>query len=128
MRLRMKNWNIFVAHWKIEFLWGRGFTKKPIYSGELTKKGGWTFCRFKGTLARKRGVICIYILYIYVLQLLSSKVVNAVNSTLYIYFGFLTKTTIIGHYTVFHGLIPIFRWLQFIQLSLSQWLFTSLTY
>ena len=36
---------------------------------------------------------------------------------IYIYiihiYGFLLKT-IYGHYTVFHGLIPIFRWLQFI--------------
>ena len=30
---------------------------------------------------------------------------NAINRAIYIYFGFLTKTTIIGHYTVFHGLI-----------------------
>ena len=28
-------------------------------------------------------------------------------------YRFLLKT-IIGHYTVFHGLIPIFRWLQYI--------------
>ena len=29
---------------------------------------------------------------------------NAINRAIYIYFGFLTKTTIIGHYTMFHGL------------------------
>ena len=46
---------------------------------------------------------------------LLSKVLNAVSRAIYIYFEFLTKTIIIGQYsTVFHGLIPIFRWLQFI--------------
>ena len=44
----------------------------------------------------------------------SSKALNAVNRGIYIYFGLLTKTTIIGHYTVFYGLITILRWLQFI--------------
>ena len=29
---------------------------------------------------------------------------------IYIYI-YITKTTTIAHYTVFHGLIPIFRWL-----------------
>ena len=51
--------------------------------------------------------ICIYI-YIYI---------NYIYVT--IYFGFLTKKTIIGHYTVFHGLIPIFRRLQFVRLNKS---------
>ena len=41
------------------------------------------------------------------LQPLSSKVLNAVNRAIYIYFGFLTKTIIIGYYTVFHGLINL---------------------
>ena len=38
------------------------------------------------------------------------------SNSMYIYFAFiaiLTKTTIIGHDTVFHGLIPILRWLHF---------------
>ena len=39
------------------------------------------------------------------MQLLSSNVLNAVNRTIYIYVAFLTKTTIIGHYAVFCGLI-----------------------
>ena len=43
------------------------------------------------------------------LQPLSSKVLNAVNRAIYVYFVFLTKTRIIGHYTVYHELIPIFR-------------------
>ena len=38
------------------------------------------------------------------LQPLSCKAPNAVNRAIYIYFGVLTKTTIIGRYTVFHGL------------------------
>ena len=49
----------------------------------------------------------------HVLQPFSSKVLNAVNRAIYIYFWFLTKT-IIGHHTVFYGLILIFRWLQYI--------------
>ena len=44
-----------------------------------------------------------------VMQLLSSNVLNAVNRTIYIYVAFLTKATIIGHYAVFCGLIPISR-------------------
>ena len=41
----------------------------------------------------------------HVMQLLSSNVLNAVNRTIYIYVAFSTKTTIIGHYAVFCGLI-----------------------
>ena len=37
MGLRMKNFNIMGFHWKIWFL--RGLYKKPIYRGELPKKG-----------------------------------------------------------------------------------------
>ena len=33
-------------HWKIWFL--RGVHEKPIYRGELPKKGAWTVYRFKG--------------------------------------------------------------------------------
>ena len=69
--------------------------------------------------------ICVYIYYIYmyilyiyiyiyieikyVLQPLSGKVLNATNRTIYIYFRFLTKTAIIDHYTVFHGLIVFLK-------------------
>ena len=67
--------------------------------------------------------MCIYLLYIYVyiiyiyiyieikyvLQPLSGKVLNATNRTIYIYFRFLTKTAIIDHYTVFHGLIVFLK-------------------
>ena len=48
----------------------------------------------------------------HLLQPPSSKVLNAVNKAIYVYFGCFTKT-IIDHYTVFHGLIPLIRWLQF---------------
>ena len=49
-----------------------------------------------------------------------AQVLNALNREIYVYFGFLTKTRIIDHYTVFHELIPIFRWPQFIWFFLSQ--------
>ena len=58
--------------------------------------------------------ICIYIFMYILLQSPSSKVLNSVNRTIYIYFGFVAKETIIGHYTLFYGLIPIVKWLQFI--------------
>ena len=62
-------------------------------------------------------IIYIYIyIYLYILNVLnktcvasSSKVLNTVNRVIYLYFGFSTKTTIIDHYIVFHGLIPILR-------------------
>ena len=41
-----------------------------------------------------------------------SKLLNSVNRTIYIYFIFVLKAAIIGHYTLFYGLIPIARWLQ----------------
>ena len=40
-------------HWKIRFL--GGVHEKPIYRGELPKKGAWTVCRFKGRLGTKEG-------------------------------------------------------------------------
>ena len=39
MGLRMKNFNIMGAHWKIRFL-GVRVPEKPIYSGDLPKKAG----------------------------------------------------------------------------------------
>ena len=46
----MKNFNIMGIHRKIQFLGGKkggGVHGKPIYWGELPKKGGvWTVCRF----------------------------------------------------------------------------------
>ena len=42
------------VHWKIQFL-GSGGHEKPIYRGELSKKGVWTVCKFKGGLAKERG-------------------------------------------------------------------------
>ena len=44
----------------------------------------------------------------------SEVVFNSGNRAVYTYVEFFTKTTIIGHYTVFHGSTPIFRWLQFV--------------
>ena len=38
------------------------------------------------------------------------------SNSVYIYFAFITistKTTIVGHDTVFHRLIPVLRWLHF---------------
>ena len=32
-----------------------GVHEKPIYRGQLPEKGGWTVCRFKGGLAKRRG-------------------------------------------------------------------------
>ena len=34
-----------------------GDNEKPIQKWELPKKGAWTVCRFKGSLARKRGLV-----------------------------------------------------------------------
>ena len=34
------------VHWKIWFL--RRVHEKPIYRGQLHKKGAWTVCRFMG--------------------------------------------------------------------------------
>ena len=42
----MKDFNSMGIHWKIWFL--RGVHEKPIYRGELPKKGAWTVYRFKG--------------------------------------------------------------------------------
>ena len=51
----MKNFNILGVHRKIQFL--RGFHEKPISRGDCLKGGAWTVCKFKGGLARKRGVV-----------------------------------------------------------------------
>ena len=55
----MKNFNSMGIHWKIWFL--RGVHEKPIYRGELPKKGAWTVCRFKGRLGTKEGEGCWYL-------------------------------------------------------------------
>ena len=48
MGLRMKNFNILEAHWKIH--------NKPIYKGGLPKKRGLgEFTDLRETLAKKRG-------------------------------------------------------------------------
>ena len=50
MWLGMKNLNMGVL-WKIQFSEGKGGgNKKPIYRGELHKKGALTIYRFKGVL------------------------------------------------------------------------------
>ena len=55
----MKTFNIMGVHRKNQIFKGR-VHKKPIYRGELPKKGGgWTVCRFKGEGGawRKRGMM-----------------------------------------------------------------------
>ena len=56
MTKKVYNINIMGIHWKIRFL--RGVQEKPIYRGELPKKGVLdSFDRFNkgGGLAKKRG-------------------------------------------------------------------------
>ena len=58
MGLRMKKFNIMGGSLKNSiFKGGGGFPEKPVYWGELPKKGGgaWTVSKFKGGLAKKRG-------------------------------------------------------------------------
>ena len=51
MGVKMKNFDIMGAHWKIRrFVW---VYKRAIYRGDLPKKGGaWTVYIFKGGLAK----------------------------------------------------------------------------
>ena len=53
--LRMKNFNIIGG--LLKNLIFRRVYEKPIYRGELPKRGAWTVCRFKRSLAKKRGVV-----------------------------------------------------------------------
>ena len=61
MGLRMKKINIFFlgggVYWKTQFL--GGVPEKPMYRGELSKKGGdLEISRFKeGGLAKKKGLV-----------------------------------------------------------------------
>ena len=46
-----------MLHWKFRLLGGGGgVTKNHIEEGDCLKRGTWTVFRFKGGLARKRGV------------------------------------------------------------------------
>ena len=53
MGLRMKNFNIFGVHQTV-WLSGGGSQKTR---GGLPKKGAWTVCRFRGHLAKEKGVV-----------------------------------------------------------------------
>ena len=59
MRLRMKNLKTMGVYWKIRFLGvregGGGVHEKPIYTGELLKKGELDSWRLKGGLGKKEG-------------------------------------------------------------------------
>ena len=57
MVLRMKNFNILGVHGKIRLLGGGPSWKTNIEVGDCLKRGAWIVCRFKGGLARKRGVV-----------------------------------------------------------------------
>ena len=46
MGLRMKNFNFVGVNWEIQFL--RGVHEKPIYRGDLPKKGAWAVSWFNG--------------------------------------------------------------------------------
>ena len=65
------------------------------------------YSRFSQNSTAACNVIYIYIYIKQLLQPLSSNVLIAVNRVICIYFGFLTEATMIGHYTVFHGLIYV---------------------
>ena len=52
----MKNFNILGVHWKIQHL-GDGSSQKTDREGDYLKRGALTFCRFKGGLVKKEGVV-----------------------------------------------------------------------
>ena len=55
MRLRMKNFNIFAVHWKIQIS-GGGFTKNQYRGRGCLKRGAFAVCRFKRGLGKKEEV------------------------------------------------------------------------
>ena len=54
MELRMKNFNVFGIHRKIQFYLGR-FMKNQYIRRNYVKRGAWTVCKFKEGLTKRGG-------------------------------------------------------------------------
>ena len=113
MQLLLKDGLLILWSWlkKSDFLGEEEVREKPMYTGELPKRGTWTVCRFKEGLAKKRQgfdipmLYCMFLLKQFVYQCLWTS-----STMLYLYIHYIYTCTIFIFLCIYNMCCTYYFW------------------